>query len=54
MESIPDNEHIVHVYEAPNGVLNVIIRTIDDEELERLRESRRQPAKRAHRRVRVQ
>ena len=48
MESIPEHEPKVDVYEAPNGVLKVIVRTIDDEELESLRESRRRPPKRAH------
>jgi hypothetical protein len=48
MESIPDNEPTVQVYEAQDGVLDVIIRTIDDEDLKGLeRPSRREP-KRAH------
>ena len=48
MESLPNHEPKVDVYEAPDGVLNVIVRTIDDEELESLLESRRREPKRAH------
>ena len=48
MESIPDHEPKVDVYEAPDGVLNVFIRTIDDDELEALRDSDRRAPKRVH------
>lgn len=48
MESIPDLEPKVDVYEAPDGVLNVIIRTIDNGELEALRDADRRAPKRAH------
>jgi hypothetical protein len=48
METSPDNEPIVHVYAAPDGVPDVVIRTIDDEELERLLESGRRPPMQAH------
>jgi hypothetical protein len=48
MESSPDHEPTVDVYEAPDGVLNVVVRTIDDEELESLRASRRREPKGAH------
>jgi hypothetical protein len=46
METSPDYEPEVHVYEAPDGVLQVVIRTINDEELEALREIVRRPPKR--------
>jgi hypothetical protein len=48
MESIPDHERKVDVYEAPDGVLNVVIRTIDDDELEALRDADHRAPKRAH------
>ena len=48
MESIPDGEPKVEVYELADGVLDVIIRTIDDDELEALRESDRRAPKRVH------
>jgi hypothetical protein len=38
----------VHCVEAPDGVLDVIIRTIDDDELEALRESGRRAPARVH------
>ena len=40
MESDSQHEPKVDVYEAPNGVLKVIVRTIDDEELRVSGESR--------------
>ena len=48
MKSLPDHEPKIDVYEAPDGVLNVVIRTIDDDELEALRESDRRAPKRTH------
>ena len=48
METKPEPEPKVDVYEAPDGVLDVIIRTIDDDEIERLRDSRRREPKRVH------
>jgi hypothetical protein len=48
METSPDNRPKVDVHEAPDDVSDVIIWTIDDAELERLRESRRGEPERAH------
>ncbi len=48
MESILEHEPKVEVYEAPDGVLNVIIRTIDDDEIEALRDCDRRAPKRVH------
>jgi len=48
METNPEPEPKVDVYEAPDGVLDVIIRTIDEDELEALRHSRRRPPKSTH------
>jgi hypothetical protein len=39
---------MIAVYEAPDGVLEVIIRTIDENELERLGRSDRRAPKRVH------
>jgi hypothetical protein len=46
METSRDYEPEVKVYEAPEGVLNVIIRTIGDSELEALWETPRRAPKR--------
>jgi hypothetical protein len=44
MESVPENQPKVLVYEAADGVLTVAIRTVTDAELDRLsRQSRREP-----------
>ena len=48
METSPDYRPEVNVYEAPDGVLEVIIRRIDDDELEGLRRSDRRAPKRVH------
>ena len=48
LEMSPGYEPKVDVYEAPEGVLNVVIRTIDDDELEGLTEIPRAAPKRAH------
>jgi len=47
MESIPEHEPKVDVYEAPDGALEVVIRTIDDDELQRLVQSQRRAPRRA-------
>ena len=46
MESNPEPK--VEVFEAPNGVLYVVIQTEDDDELEELGESARRAPKPAH------
>jgi hypothetical protein len=48
MESIPEHEPKVEVYEAPDRALEVVIRTIDDDELKPLLESGRRALKRVH------
>ena len=48
METSPEYRPEVNVYEAPDGVLDVIIRTVADDELEALRETRRRAPKRVH------
>jgi len=48
MESTPERKPKIDVREAPDGVLEVIIRTIGDNELERLRRSERCAPKRVH------
>ena len=48
MESIPSQEPKVEVYESDDGVLDVIIRTVDEAELKKLRESGRRPPKPVH------
>lgn len=48
METLPDSDPSVDVYEAPDGVLDVIIRTIADDDLDALRESQRAAPKRVH------
>jgi hypothetical protein len=53
MELIPDREPTLDVHDAPDGTLDVIIRTIDDDELESLRKSRRREPKRAWRGLQI-
>jgi hypothetical protein len=48
MKSNGEREPMIAVYEAPDGVLEVIVRTIDENELERLRRSDRRAPKRVH------
>jgi hypothetical protein len=48
METNPDHEPTVDVHESDNGVLDVIIRTVSDDELKELQESRRRPPKPVH------
>jgi hypothetical protein len=48
METIPDREPTVDVFEAPDGALDVVIRTIDDDELQALRDRPRRAPKRVH------
>ena len=48
MESIPDQEPKIEVYESADGVLDVIIRTVSEDELQELQESRRRPPKPVH------
>ncbi len=48
MEKSPDYEPEVNIREAPDGVLDVVIRTIDDDELKALLESGRRAPKRVH------
>jgi hypothetical protein len=48
MESIRDHEPEVKVYEASDGVLEVVIRTIRDDELNALGQAMRCAPRRAH------
>ena len=48
MQTSPQLKPEVNVYEATDGVLEVIIRTIDDDELEALRLSDRLPPRPVH------
>ena len=48
METSPDYWPKIQVYEAPDGVLDAVIETIDDHELEAIRKSNRRAPKRVH------
>ena len=48
MKTKPEPEPKVDVCETPDGVLDVVIQTVDDDELKELRKSTRRAPKRVH------